>query len=113
MPNVFSDRVRAARELRKLSQSELASKSGFQPSAISHFETGTRSPSFDNLKRLADALNVTTDYLLGRTNEMTLAGPAADKLYRHAEKFSDDDLNALESMAEVLARKNKERSGQK
>ena len=113
MANIFSERLRAARELRKLSQGDLATKTGFQPSAISHFETGNRSPSFDSLKRLADALSVTTDYLLGRTDQAALAGPTAGRLFRHAEQFSEDDLNALESMAEVLARKNKERSAPK
>jgi transcriptional regulator with XRE-family HTH domain len=98
MANIFSERLRAARELRKLSQGDLATKTGFQPSAISHFETGNRSPSFDSLKRLADALSVTTDYLLGRTDQTALAGPTAGRLFRHAEQFSEDDLNALESM---------------
>jgi transcriptional regulator with XRE-family HTH domain len=106
MENVFKDRVRAAREMRGFSQSELAEKAGFQPSAISHFETGGRSPSFDNLKRLADALSVSTDYLLGRVDSPSISGPIAGKLFRHAEKLSDDDLQALDSMAEALAKKN-------
>jgi transcriptional regulator with XRE-family HTH domain len=106
MENLFKDRLRAAREMRSLSQSELAEKAGFQPSAISHFETGGRSPSFDNLKRLADALSVTTDYLLGRSEHPTISGPMAGKLFRHAEKLTDDDLQALDSMAEALAKKN-------
>lgn len=109
MGNIFSERLKAARDLRKMSQGDLANKAGFQPSAISHFETGNRSPSFDNLKRLADALNVTTDYLLGRTDQPSLAGPTAGKLFRHAEQMDDEDLKALESMAELLAKKNKDR----
>jgi transcriptional regulator with XRE-family HTH domain len=106
MPEIFKQRLRAAREHRKMSQGELAERAGLQPSAISHFETGGRSPSFDNLKRLADALNVTTDYLLGRVDEPTINGPAVGKMFRHAEKLTDDDLKALENMAEALAKKN-------
>ena len=106
MDVIFKERLRAARDLRGLSQSELATKAGFQPSAISHFETGGRSPSFDNLKRLADALSVTTDYLLGRTEQPSMSGPLAGKLFRHAEKLTSDDLHALDSMAEALAKKN-------
>ena len=111
----FPDRLRHAREtLRKLSQSELAELSGLQPSAVSHFETGRRSPSFDNLKRLADALHVTTDYLLGRVDEpkattRTAAGPTVDKLCRDAEKMSQDDLQTLASFADMLAKKSKQK----
>ena len=68
---VFPERLRGARELRELTQEALAARSGLQPSAISHFESGTRKPSFDNLRRLADALRVSTDYLLGRTKEIS------------------------------------------
>jgi transcriptional regulator with XRE-family HTH domain len=109
----FSDRLRHSREaLRRLSQSELAERAGLQPSAVSHFETGRRSPSFDNLRRLADALDVTTDYLLGRTDEpkgstRTAAGPTVDKLFRNAEKMSQDDLQTLADFADMLAKKNR------
>ncbi len=106
MSEIFSQRLRETRELRKLSQGELASKSGLQPSAISHFETGSRSPSFDNLKRLADALSVTTDYLLGRTLDPGAMSPEVVKLFRHVEKCSADDIQALETMAAALAKKN-------
>jgi transcriptional regulator with XRE-family HTH domain len=107
MSNVFSEHLRTAREKRKLSQSALAEKAGFQPSAISHFETGRRSPSSDNLKRLADALNVTTDYLLGRTKAVAMSGPAFNKMFHHAQHLTDDDLKALENMVEALAKKNR------
>jgi transcriptional regulator with XRE-family HTH domain len=101
----FPDRLRAARERKNLSQSELAERAGLQPSAVSHFETGRRSPSFDNLKGLSEALQVSTDYLLGRVDEPHLSGAVADKLFRHAEKMSRDDLDTLTDFAAVLARK--------
>ena len=64
--DAFPERLKIARTRRELSQEGLAKRANLQPSAISHFETGTRKPSFDNLRRLADALEVTTDFLLGR-----------------------------------------------
>jgi transcriptional regulator with XRE-family HTH domain len=111
MSSKFPDRLRAARELRKLSQSDLAEKTGLQPSAISHFEQDRRSPSFDNLKRMANALNVTTDYLLGRSDDPAMCGPAGDKLFRNAERMSAADLDALAAMAEALAKKNEASKG--
>jgi transcriptional regulator with XRE-family HTH domain len=107
MTNNFAKRLRAARQLRSLSQSELATKANLQPSAISHFEIGGRSPSFDNLKRVADALDVTTDYLVGRSDSPSVSSATASQLFRHAEKLSSDDLVFLRAMAEKLAKKNK------
>ena len=101
----FPDRLREARDKKGLSQSELAEKAGLQPSAVSHFETGRRSPSFDNLKALSEALQVSTDYLLGRVDDPRLTGAVATRLFRHAEKMSRDDLDTLTQFAEMLARK--------
>lgn len=102
----FPDRLREAREQRQLNQGELAEKAGLQASAISHFETGTRKPSFDNLRRLADALKVTTDYLLGRVNHPEeLAG--ADRLHRNIERLSAADRVLAEGIIEQLAERNK------
>ena len=106
--NIFPQRLRSAREIRELNQEKLARRAGLQASAISHFETGTRKPSFDNLKRLADALNVTTDYLLGRVEDPAgLAG--ADRIYRHLEQLKGSDRKTAEDMIEMLARRAKER----
>jgi transcriptional regulator with XRE-family HTH domain len=65
------------KELRKsitighsMSQADLAQKTGLEPSAISHFETGRRRPSLGNLKRLAEALGVSIDTLVyGKGNK--------------------------------------------
>ena len=107
LADIFAARLRTARERRQLSQSELADKAGLLPSAISHFETGRRSPSFANLKALSDALRVTTDYLIGRSDSMDMSNAAATKLLRHAQKMSDEDLERITQMAEVMVRKQK------
>ena len=98
------------RERRGWNQAELAEKSRLQPTAISHFETGGRSPSFDNLRRLADALNVSTDYLIGRSEDPVMAGPQTDSLFRDLDKLSDDDLKAMQMMKEALLKKTTENS---
>ncbi|MDC0740953.1 helix-turn-helix domain-containing protein [Polyangium mundeleinium] len=107
---VFPERLRRARELRQLSQADLASRARLQPSAVSHFETGTRKPSFDNLRRLADALQVSTDYLLGRTDAIGGA-PTADILYRDIERLSATDRDFATDMVAKLAARNKKGEG--
>lgn len=101
---IFPDRLRSAREYHGLTQGELAERAGLQPSAISHFETGTRKPSFDNLRLLADTLDVTTDYLLGRVSEFKeLAG--SDKLHRHYNALQENDRKFADDLITLLASK--------
>lgn len=108
MPEDFSTRLRFARQLRGFSQASLGKVSDLKPSAISHFETGLRSPSFENLKRLADALNISSDYLIGRTEEPALSSDLAERILRHAEKLSKDDLDMVEKMIQTLAERKKQ-----
>jgi transcriptional regulator with XRE-family HTH domain len=74
-----------------------------EPSAISHFETGRRKPSFDNLKRLADALRVSTDYLLGRTNDPEGHAAPSDPLYRDLQKLDKKDRDFASRLIRSLA----------
>jgi transcriptional regulator with XRE-family HTH domain len=67
--DIFRQRLVSARRLRDLNQEELAKRAGLQPAAVSHFETGARKPSFDNLRKLSQALTVSIDYLMGRTDD--------------------------------------------
>lgn len=116
MATEFQERLRKMREARGFTQADLAKKTGLQAAAISHFETAQRAPSFDNLRKLSDALNVSVDYLLGRIDEAQhgqgiSAAPRAQQLFRHAENLSDQSFELLESMARTLLEKENERKG--
>src|ERR1700676_4971432 len=54
--DLFQERLKAARNLREWSQEELATKAGMPPSSIGHYESGSRKPSFDTLRKLANVL---------------------------------------------------------
>jgi transcriptional regulator with XRE-family HTH domain len=103
-----ANRIRGARERRGLKQVELAQRAGLQPSAISQFENGQREPSPENLCRLADALGVTVDYLLGR-DKPELTGPQIQAVFRHAQKMDQDKLDELERFAKFLADQDRRR----
>lgn len=105
--DAFKDRLRAARDgLRGMSQVELAKATGLPPSSIAHFEGGTRKPSFDNLRKLATALNVTTDYLLGRVDDTDVAA-AADPLYRYGAKLTEQNRALAEDFMRMLAERDR------
>lgn len=90
--------------MREISQSQLAEGAGIPASSVSHFEAGARKPSFDNLKRIATALDVTTDYLLGRVADMDSVG-TAETIHRHLANLSAGDLKLADELLAVLARK--------
>lgn len=62
---VLSYRIRAYRETRHFSQSELARTVRITPAFLSHLETGIRWPSVPVLLRLCAALDCTPNDLLG------------------------------------------------
>ena len=71
--SVFRERLKAARRLRGLKQYELAAMVEVEPTVISRYETGlVKEASMSRLIKLCDALDVSADFLLGRTDNMTL-----------------------------------------
>ena len=55
-----------AREKQKMTQDEVADKLGVARATYGRYESGQRECSFETLRKLADILCVSTDYLLGR-----------------------------------------------
>ncbi|HGF7649606.1 TPA: helix-turn-helix domain-containing protein [Enterococcus faecium] len=60
------NRIIDLREKRDWNQAELGRKIGLEKSAMNKIENGTRRVSTEELRKLAEVFNVTTDYLLGR-----------------------------------------------
>jgi transcriptional regulator with XRE-family HTH domain len=110
-PSIFGKRLRQARDLRQLSQGELAERSTVPVAMISHFETGVRgSASADNLVKLANALEVSIDYLLGRTEDATpRSGGVEAALLRSLGDASSDVIESVKRIAETLVNQDRER----
>ena len=106
--DIFRKRLREAREMRGYKQEQLADRAKMPATTIAHFEAGTRKPSFDSLRKLAIALEITTDYLLGRVDDPELA-EAGDPLFRDVAKLSGNDREIAKDFLKMLA----ERSGKK
>lgn len=64
----FKDRLKAVRLNNKLTQKEVANYFQTSPQSYAQWEKGLRKPSAENLQKLADFFNVSTDYLLGKTD---------------------------------------------
>jgi transcriptional regulator with XRE-family HTH domain len=68
----FRGRLSAKRKGRGMTQASLAERAGASRNAVVMWESGAAFPSVAMLVALADALDVTTDWLLGR--DLTLSG---------------------------------------
>lgn len=66
--DTIGERILKARCYKNLSQTELARKINISNSALSRYENGTREPKLFILKKIAEVLNVSTDYLIGITH---------------------------------------------
>jgi len=62
--NALGERIRKARQLRGLTQLQLSEMCGLASSYVGIIERGTKKASIDTVARVANALNVATDYLL-------------------------------------------------
>lgn len=66
---MFAKRLKKLRVNQKISQEKLAEKINTTKGTISNYENEYSTPSNEILIMLADALNTTSDYLLGRTDD--------------------------------------------
>lgn len=62
-------RILTLLEKKGMTQRELANEIGVTETSISRYISGQRVPKAHIIVYMADALNTTTDYILGRTNE--------------------------------------------
>mgnify|MGYP001113321700 CR=1 FL=1 len=89
---VLAKRLRQARKNKKLTQEQLAHLVKTTKGTISNYENEYSTPSNEMLKDLAKALDVTTDYLLGRSS----------KLPQLTEKDEKDIAKKMESILEEM-----------
>ena len=66
----FSELLKQCRKKQGVSQAELASKLGVTQQAVGKWESGKSSPDPSTVARIAELLNTTADYLLGRSDDI-------------------------------------------
>jgi transcriptional regulator with XRE-family HTH domain len=65
----LGEKIRALREQKALTRSQLASELGVTTPAIHHLENGTRKPSFEMLVKLCNTFGVSSDELVHLSTE--------------------------------------------
>lgn len=103
---MFRIRLKVLREEAGYSQYSFAAAFGCAQSTVGSWEAGRREPSIDTILKLADFFHVTTDYLLGRTDErkvyITENPPELADIdvteVGQSSPFTDEQLVALKEM---------------
>ena len=108
---LLGDRLKKLRGEKGISQLELAKVLNISNVMLSRYEKNKRSPDYETLSKLADYYEVSTDYLLGRTDihnhkELWMADPKMQyeslppEIYEHlkmiAQYFIDEDKKKRE-----------------
>lgn len=78
---MLGNRIKILREEKGLKQEDLAKEMSVSPSTIGMYEINKREPNNELVLKLAEFFNVSTDYLLGKSD------------IRNPEKIDDDKIN--------------------
>ena len=89
----FGERLTAIRKEKKISQSELAKMVGIHANVLGRYERGEARPFVETAVKLAQALNVSADYLLGNT-ELDIDTETLKRL-EDMSKLSDDNKQRI------------------
>lgn len=107
----FPERMRELRKQKRLSQQELADLVGLHQSHIGRYERGASRPTADALKRLADALGVTGDYLLSGSSDEVAKAKLEDReflyQFQELEKLPEEDKNVVKILIDAFLTKRK------
>jgi transcriptional regulator with XRE-family HTH domain len=105
----FATRLRELRKAKDLSQTQLGELADLHYTHIGRFERGTSRPSGDTLKRLADVLGVTSDYLLEGAPDAAAKARMQDhellQQFQAVEQLPDDDKHVVKRLLDAFLTK--------
>jgi transcriptional regulator with XRE-family HTH domain len=109
LPNGFAERLRELRKQKGLSQTELGERVEIHYTHIGRYERGVSRPAADTLKRLADALGVSGDYLLEGAVEEAARARFEDRellqQFQEIEKLPEEDKAVVKRFLDAFLTK--------
>ena len=102
--STFSDRLAAILRKKGMTQKQLAQITNITESAMSYYVKGARTPSGDILTKIAVALDTSTDYLLGITDDpgTNKKNPELHYLQRNLGKLDQEQLRKAEKLLRTV-----------
>lgn len=97
---MIKDKLKELRTEMKMSQKDLATKAGIGQSTYGAYERGQREPSKENLDKIAQVLDCTPEYILGRTDNKDLAILEGKSLPEELRKIGIEYLQVTKDVKE-------------
>mgnify|MGYP001578021535 CR=1 FL=1 len=85
----FGQKITSVRKQKKISQAELGKLSGVNGDIVGKYERDEMKPSIETAKKLADALEVSLDYLVG--GDLKVLDKKTLKRLQDIEKLPEND----------------------
>ena len=98
----FGDNMMLLRKKMKLSQAALGKMIGTSGDVIGRYERGDITPSIGVVAKIADALEVSVDYLIGKT-DLLLDRDAVDRLVKISE-LNQENKSFILNMIDMALR---------
>jgi len=96
----FGERLRRLRESKGLSRKELASRARVHPGEIAQYELRNRLPAIVHFHKLADALGVSADELLGR--DVNAADPVFQSAVGRLRRMDGKKFDAVVAFIDFI-----------
>lgn len=105
----LGDRIKDLRKQKNLSQSELADKVGISYAQIGRYETKGAQPPAETLKKIADALGVSPDFLIYGTADEKAKTKLSDadliNQFKAIENMDEEDKNVIKKLIDAFITK--------
>jgi transcriptional regulator with XRE-family HTH domain len=103
---LFGRRLKAAREAKGYTKDKLGKLVGIHHSQIGRYEKGEASPSAEVLKKLANALDASTDFLMNGTTSELAAESIQDKTlinqFNRVAELSEEDKKIVSALIDAF-----------
>lgn len=107
----FGERVKELRTQKKLSQAALGEKIGVQPTHIGRYERGESMPTAKALWLLAQALEVSIDYLVKGDLEQAVTTTFQDtefmRMFKEAQSLPESEKLAVKTVVDAVLMRNR------
>ena len=103
---LFGDNLKKIRAEKGISQGDLAKLIDVHATHISRYERNLTSPTIEVAKKIADALEVSTDALIYGSNEQRVSNKLNDEelllLFNKVQQLKDENIKSVKAMLKAF-----------